>query len=63
MNGSARVGCIGELSVEFVCTSRNGRHKRPGTYAGSYPSGAPGIFIDQAAQLGGRCTFIGRGRR
>ncbi|MDE3175403.1 MAG: sugar kinase [Pseudomonadota bacterium] len=59
MREPARVGCIGELLVEFVCTSRNGRHRRPGAYLGPYPSGAPGIFIDQAAQVGGRCVFVG----
>ena len=59
MGDFASVGCIGELLVEFVCTSRNGRHRRPGEYLGPYPSGAPGIFIDQAAQVGGRCIFVG----
>ena len=59
MSDLARVGCIGDLLVEFVCTSRNGRHRRAGTYTGPYPSGAAGIFIDQAAQVGGRCIFVG----
>jgi sugar/nucleoside kinase (ribokinase family) len=54
-----RVGCIGDLLVEFVSTTRNGRHRRAGAYTGPYPSGAAGIFIDQAAQIGGRCMFIG----
>ena len=30
MNRAARVGCVGDLLVEFVATSRNGRHKQPG---------------------------------
>ncbi len=59
MSGLARVGCIGDLLVEFVCTTRNGRHRRAGAYTGPYPSGAAGIFIDQAAQVGGRCIFVG----
>jgi sugar/nucleoside kinase (ribokinase family) len=59
MDGAAKVGCIGDLLVEFVCTTRNGRHKRAATYVGPYPSGAAGIFIDQAAQIGGRCIFVG----
>ena len=59
MNDLARVGCIGDLLVEFVCATRNGRHKRAATYSGPYPSGAAGIFIDQAAQVGGRCIFVG----
>jgi sugar/nucleoside kinase (ribokinase family) len=59
MSEGARVGCVGDLLVEFVCASRNGRHKRAETYSGPYPSGAAGIFIDQAAQVGGRCIFVG----
>ena len=59
MGDLARVGCIGDLLVELVSTTRNGRHKRPGAYTGPYPSGAAGIFIDQAAQVGGRCIFVG----
>jgi len=56
---AARVGCIGDLLVEFVATTKNGRHRRPGAYVGPYPSGAAGIFIDQAAQVGGKCIFVG----
>jgi len=59
MLGGAKIGCVGELLVEFVCSTRNGRHKRLGTYAGPFPSGAAGIFIDQAAQTGGQCIFVG----
>ena len=59
MGQGAGVGCIGDLLVEFVCTTRNGRHRRAGVYTGPYPSGAAGIFIDQAAQVGGRCIFVG----
>ena len=59
MLGGAKIGCIGELLVEFVCSTKNGRHKRLGTYAGPFPSGAAGIFIDQAAQTGGQCIFVG----
>lgn len=59
MPGGARIGCIGELLVEFVAASRNGRHRRMESYSGPYPSGAPGIFIDQAARAGGACIFVG----
>src|SRR5208283_3561840 len=59
ISGLARIGCIGDLLVEFVCTTRNGRHRQAATYTGPYPSGAAGIFIDQAAQSGGRCIFVG----
>jgi sugar/nucleoside kinase (ribokinase family) len=59
MSRGARIGCIGELLVEFVAASRNGRHRRMDSYSGPYPSGAPGIFIDQAARVGGACIFVG----
>jgi sugar/nucleoside kinase (ribokinase family) len=59
MPSPARIGCIGELLVEFVCSSKNGRHRRIDTYTGPFPSGAPGIFIDQAARAGGVCVFVG----
>ncbi len=59
MSAAPRIGCVGELLVEFLCTGKNGRHRRAGTYLGPYPSGAPGIFIDQAARVGGQCLFVG----
>ncbi len=59
MRGGAKIGCIGDLLVELVCSTKNGRHRRLATYSGPFPSGAAGIFIDQAAQAGGRCIFVG----
>ncbi len=53
------IGSMGELLVEFICTEKNGRNRRASTYAGPYPSGAPGIFIDQAARVGARTIFSG----
>ena len=53
------IASIGELLVEFVCADKDGHHRRIGTYSGPYASGAPGIFIDQAARCGGRCIFAG----
>jgi sugar/nucleoside kinase (ribokinase family) len=53
------IGSAGELLVEFVCTTQGGRHLRPALYAGPFPSGAPGIFIDQAARMTGRAIFAG----
>lgn len=53
------IGSIGELLVEFVCADRGGHHLRAGTYSGPYASGAPAIFIDQAALCGASCTFAG----
>lgn len=59
MRGGAKIGCIGDLLVELVCSTKNGRHRVRSNYSGPYPSGAAGIFIDQAALAGGRCIFVG----
>jgi len=57
------IGSIGELLVEFVCSEKDGRNLVPAPYIGPFPSGAPGIFIDQAARIaasfGGRAVFAG----
>jgi sugar/nucleoside kinase (ribokinase family) len=57
------IGSIGELLVEFVCTQKDGHNLRASPYVGPFPSGAPGIFIDQAARIaasfGGRAVFAG----
>ncbi len=53
------VGSLGELLVEFVAIEKDGRNLRPSTYRGPFPSGAPGIFIDQAARTGARAVFAG----
>jgi sugar/nucleoside kinase (ribokinase family) len=54
-----RIGCIGDLLVEIMATSKNGHHLRVETYMGPFPSGSSGIFIDQAARVGGACIFVG----
>ncbi len=46
------IGSVGELLVEFVCTEKDGHNLRAAPYVGPFASGAPGIFIDQAAQVG-----------
>lgn len=53
------IGAMGELLVEFVCSEKDGRNLRPAPYIGPFPSGAPGIFIDQAARAGARAVFAG----
>lgn len=53
------IGALGELLVEFVAEDKGTRHLRPTRYAGPFPSGAPGIFIDQAARQGARAHFAG----
>ena len=54
-----RIGSIGDLLVEIMATGRNSRHLTVETYRGPFPSGSPGIFIDQAARAGGDCIFVG----
>jgi len=54
-----RIGAIGELLVEFVAAEKNTRHLQPTDYRGPFPSGAPGIFIDQAARAGASTIFAG----
>ncbi|MCX7303745.1 MAG: sugar kinase [Hyphomicrobiales bacterium] len=56
---SGAIGSMGELLVEFICTEKDGHNRQPSTYAGPYASGAPGIFIDQAARVGARTIFSG----
>jgi hypothetical protein len=48
------IAALGELLVEFVCAHKDTAHARPAPYVGPFASGAPGIFIDQAAQITGR---------
>ncbi len=55
------IGSLGELLVEFICTEQGGRNLRAAPYVGPFPSGAPGIFIDQAARVGGCRGLCGRG--
>ena len=53
------VTTLGEILVEIMSTSRGQSFLKPGTLVGPYPSGAPAIFIDQAARLGQPCGLIG----
>jgi sugar/nucleoside kinase (ribokinase family) len=59
MSNPPVIGSAGELLVEFVAADRNGRHRRPTDYRGPFPSGAPAIFIDQAARCGATALFAG----
>lgn len=59
LGDAAVIGSLGELLVEFVCTEKNGHNRRATSYVGPFPSGAPGIFIDQAARVGARAIFAG----
>ncbi len=53
------VAALGELLVEFVAEEAGTGHRRPSRYAGPFPSGAPAIFIDQAARMGARALMVG----
>lgn len=53
------IASLGELLVEFVCTEKDTGHARAAPYVGPFASGAPGIFVDQAAQITGRAVFAG----
>lgn len=53
------VASLGELLIEFVCSEKDSHHRRAASYVGPFPSGAPGIFIDQAARVGARAIFAG----
>lgn len=50
---------MGEILVEIMATERGQSFRAPGTLIGPYASGAPAIFIDQAAKAGSRCAMIG----
>jgi sugar/nucleoside kinase (ribokinase family) len=53
------IGSLGELLVEFICTAKDTHHARAADYVGPFASGAPGIFIDQAARISGKAIFAG----
>jgi sugar/nucleoside kinase (ribokinase family) len=53
------IGSLGELLVEFICTAKDTHHGRAAAYVGPFASGAPGIFIDQAARISGKAIFAG----
>ena len=58
-SGRGGIGSLGELLVEFVCTEKDHHNRRAAPYVGPFASGAPGIFIDQAARVGARAIFSG----
>jgi len=50
---------IGEILVEIMATDRGDGFLEPMTLVGPFPSGAPAIFIDQAARFGQPAAMIG----
>lgn len=59
MQNTRTIATIGEILVEFVSHRRNCGLREIGDYSGPYPSGAPAIFLDQAARMGARTEMIG----
>jgi sugar/nucleoside kinase (ribokinase family) len=49
---------IGEILVEIMATERGDGFLEPITLLGPFPSGAPAIFIDQAARFGQPAAII-----
>ena len=49
----------GEILVEFVSHKKNCGLEETANYSGPYPSGAPAIFLDQAARMGAHTEMIG----
>ncbi|MDW3222766.1 MAG: sugar kinase [Paracoccaceae bacterium] len=59
MGKTPAIAAIGELLVEFVSHQRNCGLSKISDYSGPYPSGAPAIFLDQAARMGARTEMVG----
>ncbi|NTI06574.1 sugar kinase [Agrobacterium rhizogenes] len=51
--------CIGEILVEIVATTNGNGFLNTQPLVGPFPSGAPAIFIDQCARIGGNAAMIG----
>jgi sugar/nucleoside kinase (ribokinase family) len=48
----------GEILVEVMTVNKDQTFLQPGPLIGPYPSGAPAIFISQAALMGSKCGII-----
>ena len=51
--------CVGEILVEIMATTIGDGFREPVGLVGPYPSGAPAIFIDQCARIGGSAAMVG----
>ncbi|WP_156373706.1 MULTISPECIES: sugar kinase [unclassified Rhizobium] len=49
---------IGEILVEIMATTVGEGFREAQSLIGPFPSGAPAIFIDQVAKLGGACGIV-----
>lgn len=59
MSDTRTIVTVGEILVEFVSHRRNCALEQISEYSGPYPSGAPAIFLDQAARMGSPTQMIG----
>jgi len=59
MSGVPTVLAAGELLVEFVSLEKGCGLRKTTTFKGPFPSGAPGIFADQAALTGCKVHMVG----
>ena len=53
-----RILTIGEIVVEIMAVERGNGFRAPTALIGPFPSGAPAIFIDQAAKLGQPAAIV-----
>jgi fructokinase len=51
--------CVGEILVEIMAASVGNGFLEPIELVGPFPSGAPAIFIDQCARIGGQAAMVG----
>ncbi len=51
--------CVGEILVEIMATTVGAGVLEPLELVGPYSSGAPAIFIDQCARIGGSAAMVG----
>ncbi|WP_248927229.1 sugar kinase [Paenibacillus hamazuiensis] len=56
----AEILTIGEILVEVMAKEVGQKFEETGEFFGPFPSGAPAIFIDQAAKLGSSCTIVSK---
>lgn len=59
MSETKTIATVGEILVEFVSHRPNCALEQISEFSGPYPSGAPAIFLDQAARMGARTEMIG----
>lgn len=59
MTKTPTIVTVGELLVEFVSHHKGCGLEKVGAYSGPYPSGAPAIFLDQAARMGAPTVMYG----